>query len=351
MALHFDFSDDQRMLAESLNRLLAGAAVGGFADIAAALSRHGMFGTMLDEDRGGLGLGLTDALALSIEIGRAGPAFPAVETMVAVPLVARMRPELLSDILAGRQIATLAAFGEANVAAERGPVRVSGEVLAPFAEKARLVVATAGEGRAVVIDLASPGVAIDAVASIDPAAPLARVRFDIVAESGAVVADDLALKAAILACGEMTGAAASCLSRSVAHLQDRVQFGKPLAANQVLRHAAADDWLRVQGMQAASEYAAAAYDCDPGNAVHAASVAKAYCSQSARKVAESAIHIHGGMGFTWDAGLHWPLRRIMRLGASYGGATSHLDFLADGLFAATSEKGKPACNSSNFASM
>jgi alkylation response protein AidB-like acyl-CoA dehydrogenase len=342
MALHFDFSADQRMLSESLRRVLADKAGSGLAETAASLARHGMFGVMLDEDRGGLGLGLTEALALAIESGRAGLVYPAAETMLALPLLARLRPDAVSDALAGRQIVTLAMSGRAKVVRDRARLRVSGDVVAPFAMAARFVAVAVGEGKATVVELSDSGVA---------GGPLGRVRFDILADSDSAVTDPLALNAAILACGEMTGAAEACLERTVRHLRERVQFGRPLGANQVLRHAVADDWLRVQGMQAACEYAAAAHDVESGLAAHAASVAKIYCSKAAREVAESAIHIHGGMGFTWDAGLHLPLRRILRLAAAHGTATAHLDALATELFSHKFQKDDRTCNSNNIASM
>jgi alkylation response protein AidB-like acyl-CoA dehydrogenase len=318
MALHFDFSPDQRMLADSLRRVLADRKRETLPEIAVALARQGVFEVMLGEDHGGLGLGLTDALVLSIEIGRAGADFPASETMLAVPLVARLRPDVLADALEGRAIVTMAASGQAKAAREREHWRLSGEVWAPFARETRLVAVPVGEGRATVIDLTARGVTVEEAVAFDPAGPMASVRFDL-----------------------------TC----TAHLRERVQFDKPLGANQVLRHAVADDWLRVQGMQAACEYAAAAFDLAQEDAAHAASVAKAYCSQAGRKVAESTIHIHGGMGFTWDAGLHLPLRRIMRLAASYGTAGEHFDSIARDLVAANTERKERPCSSKNFASM
>jgi alkylation response protein AidB-like acyl-CoA dehydrogenase len=338
MALHFDFSADQRMLADSLRRWLGDTVALPLEETALALAGQGVFGVMLPEDAGGLGLGLTDALALAIEVGRAGLGYPAVETMLALPLLARLQPDKTPDALAGRQIVTLATSGATKTSRERGRLRLSGEVVAPFARRARWLALSVGDNTATVIDLAGRSIRIEALPDFDPAAPLGRVSFDLTVGADSIVTDDLATKAAILACGEMTGAAELCLERSVQHLRERVQFGKPLGANQVLRHAVADDWLRVQGMQAACEYAAAAHDAGLGNAGYAASIAKVHCSQAARKVAESAIHIHGGMGFTWDAGLHLPLRRILRLAASYGTAAEHLDSLADDLFAAKADR-------------
>lgn len=352
MGLHFDLSPDQRMLATSLRRLLGNCRAPDFKETAASLAGHGMFGVMVAEMHGGLGLGLTDALALSFETGRAGLAFPATETTLALPLLARVRPDALQEAMAGRQIVTLASTAKTKVTRERGRMRLCGEAIAPFARQANWLALMVGENAATVIDLTGRGVSIEALPEFDPAGPLFRVCFDYLAEAKTVLPDDLATKAAILACGEMAGAAEYCFECSIRHLNERTQFGKPLGANQVLRHAAADDWLRVQGMQAAAEYAAAAHDDSPAYASHDAMVAKAYCSQVARKVAESAIHLHGGMGFTWDAGLHLPLRRILRLAASYGTATEHLDSLAGRLFAArTHDEEDRTCHSNNIASM
>jgi alkylation response protein AidB-like acyl-CoA dehydrogenase len=87
-------------------------------------------------------------------------------------------------------------------------------------------------------------------------------------------------------------------------------------------------------MQAAGEYAAAAFDAAPdarADFERAAHIAKAHCSAAARKVAEHAVQIHGGIGFTWDFGLHVPLRRILRLASAHGDVAHHHDALADTL--------------------
>jgi hypothetical protein len=41
--------------------------------------------------------------------------------------------------------------------------------------------------------------------------------------------------------------------------------------------------------------------------------------------------MHGGIGFTWELGLHRSLRRILRLGAAQGAAAEHYDALATAL--------------------
>jgi alkylation response protein AidB-like acyl-CoA dehydrogenase len=41
-----------------------------------------------------------------------------------------------------------------------------------------------------------------------------------------------------------------------------------------------------------------------------------------RRVCEDAIQVHGGIGFTWEAGIHLHYRRVLQLQASLGGAVA-----------------------------
>jgi len=63
-------------------------------------------------------------------------------------------------------------------------------------------------------------------------------------------------------------------------------------------------------------------------------IAKQYASDSARIVAQDSIQCHGGIGFTWVYGLHFYLRRIMRLGAMFGTAAQHREKLLSLVIAA-----------------
>jgi alkylation response protein AidB-like acyl-CoA dehydrogenase len=295
---------------------------------------------MAPEAAGGLGLGLTDALAVATETGRAQTPFPVIETIAAASLLSRARPDALAEILNGAALATCATGGAATIGAGKAP-RLRGTVTVPFADRARwLAVPVNRQDRndpgpwAAIVDLEAPGVAISPAPALDLTYPLFRVELDAAIEGGDVIEHELQPMLAVLAAAELTGAAEHCLDLTVKYLKERVQFGKTIGTNQALRHTAADDWVRVQGMRAVSEYAAAAFDAaqsgsgTPQAFRHAAHVAKAYCSQAAREVAEHAIHLHGGIGFTWEFGLHVPLRRILRLASSFGTAADHCDALA-----------------------
>jgi len=42
--------------------------------------------------------------------------------------------------------------------------------------------------------------------------------------------------------------------------------------------------------------------------------------KQARDVCEHAIHLHGGMGYSWELGLHLYYRRVLQIQATFGGA-------------------------------
>jgi alkylation response protein AidB-like acyl-CoA dehydrogenase len=110
-------------------------------------------------------------------------------------------------------------------------------------------------------------------------------------------------------------------------MKQRKQFGQEIGRFQALKHIAATDALYIENMQVANEYAAWAHDANAADAEMATHIAKQYASDSARIVAQDSIQCHGGIGFTWVYGLHFYLRRIMRLGAMFGTAAQHREKL------------------------
>jgi hypothetical protein len=126
---------------------------------------------------------------------------------------------------------------------------------------------------------------------------------------------------------ELLGIGDVMLAMGVEHTTTRQQFGRPLAAFQVVRHKLAD--VRVWGEVADLAAAAAWEDAVPNqngatgdNAVLAAALAK---SAAVRYVATAREHVQqllGGMGFSWEHEFHWYLRRALVLESLLGGATT-----------------------------
>jgi alkylation response protein AidB-like acyl-CoA dehydrogenase len=129
--------------------------------------------------------------------------------------------------------------------------------------------------------------------------------------------------AAVGACAEMLGAARKSLEMSVEYAATRVQFSQPIGSFQAVKHKCAEMLLAVEQAHAATYYAAWALSASAPDAALAASVAKAYVGEAARKVCGDAIQVHGGIGFTWEYDLHLYFKRAKHLEPLYGDADYH----------------------------
>ena len=81
--------------------------------------------------------------------------------------------------------------------------------------------------------------------------------------------------------------------------------------------------LFTRGTGKLTAFAAGAADSDPERLAEAAAMAKAAASDAGREVTASAIQMHGGIGFTWEADVHWLYKRAQLDSALLGGASRH----------------------------
>ena len=121
----------------------------------------------------------------------------------------------------------------------------------------------------------------------------------------------------------MLGAARRCLDMAVGYAKVREQFGQPIGSFQAIRHKCAEMLLEAENSHSAVYYAAWALDAKAEDAELAASVAKAYVGDAARKVCGEAIQVHGGIGFTWEYDLHLYFKRAKALESMYGDGDYH----------------------------
>ncbi len=103
------------------------------------------------------------------------------------------------------------------------------------------------------------------------------------------------------------GIAQAALDESIKYSQERVQFGKPIAAFQAIRNKVADMQMRITGARWALYHAAWKKDQGVRYSLEAAQ-AKVMCSEAATKNALEAIQIHGGYGYCMD----YPVERMLR---------------------------------------
>lgn len=303
-------SDDPiREIAETAARAAALAAAMEPAAAARRLGEDGLLGVLAPEQVGGLGLPLAAAGAVVAATEAALVPLPVAEAMLGARLLAGPQPEVAAAIAGGEAVLAVAGAGALVLAAGRA----SGSVgRAAAGQAARWLLAEAEGGGAVLLDLTAPGVTVEEERGLDLERPPCRVT-----AAGALALGlpaDAALTAfradlLLLRAAGALGAAEHCLDRAVAHVTQRKQFGRSLVSFQGLRFELARQKLALEGARAALAHALAVAGQDPRAEGVARLVARSSCADAAPAIIEAAIQLHGGMGFTWDLGLHRQLRR------------------------------------------
>jgi alkylation response protein AidB-like acyl-CoA dehydrogenase len=135
-------------------------------------------------------------------------------------------------------------------------------------------------------------------------------------------------KATGLLSAECVGGAAQVLDMSVAYARERVQFGRPIGSFQAVKHKCADMLVDVEMSRSATYFAAWAASEDDAELPLASSIAKAYCGDAYTRVASNGIHVHGGIGFTWEHDMHLYFKRAKSNEVFLGDPTYHRDLVA-----------------------
>jgi len=115
--------------------------------------------------------------------------------------------------------------------------------------------------------------------------------------------------AGVMLAAELIGASEAALDLGVEYAKVRVQFDRPIATFQAIRHKAVDMLHRLELARVGTHYAAWASDVGHPQREQAAAMAKGYAAEAAVFVTAEDIQIHGGVGFTWDCDAHWYYKR------------------------------------------
>lgn len=110
---------------------------------------------------------------------------------------------------------------------------------------------------------------------------------------------------AVVWAAEAVGAAERLLEIGVAFVKQREQFGQPIGRFQAIKHHLANALISLEQAESAVLWAGA----------EAPSLAAALdvAFTSALHTSEIVLQVHGGLGFTWELGLHMYLRHIVSL--------------------------------------
>lgn len=186
----------------------------------------------------------------------------------------------------------------------------------------------------IIVPRDAPGVSVHPVPTVDGLGAarlrLSQVRLDAAHHLARVTLADwhhVCDDALLVACAESSGAMDTLLKTTAAYLRTRVQFGKPLAANQALRHRMAD--LAVACEEARSMVQSGVHGLTdpaalPAERARKAAGVRAKVGLLARRVCEEAIQLHGGMGVTEELAVGVFLRRQIALDALLGPPEWHL---------------------------
>lgn len=164
-----------------------------------------------------------------------------------------------------------------------------------------------------VVALSEGALGLDLSRRVHDANP--AVQVDVGPLGGEIAPEDLARAMArmmTLVAADLVGVMDAGLVNAVEYAATREQFGVPIATFQAVQHLCADQMVSLEGARSLTEYAAWAVDeVDVDEATRAARSAKAYASRAGRSVTETAVQVHGGMGFTWDCRAHVFLKRAL----------------------------------------
>jgi alkylation response protein AidB-like acyl-CoA dehydrogenase len=128
-----------------------------------------------------------------------------------------------------------------------------------------------------------------------------------------------------LSSADLVGVMRGALAVTSDYARMRKQYGAAIGSFQAVQHLLADAFVAMEGSTSIARHAAWAVDALPaGEALAAASAAKAYCARAARSVCETAIQVHGGIGNTWECVAHVFLRRALQSGDVFGGVGANL---------------------------
>jgi alkylation response protein AidB-like acyl-CoA dehydrogenase len=319
----------------------------------------GLTSVHIPEAYGGQGLGFVELGIVLEEMGRAllcAPYFASVVLAANAILNAGsedQKRELLPGIATGETVATLAftenngLWDSAGVALMATPAggsyRLSGVksfVLDGHTADLIIVLARApgssGDTGLSFFSVRDDAAGLDRrlLKSVDGTRKLARLTFDnvpadLLGEEGAAAAPFATTldQAAVCLANEMVGGADQLRQSALDYAMMRMQFGRPIASFQAIKHKCADMLVEVELAKSAAYYAAeAAAENDP-DLPALASLAKACAADAFMQTARETIQLHGGIGFTWDNDTHLWFKRAKSSEVFLGSPTYHRELL------------------------
>ena len=374
--MDFEYTEEQRLLRESLDRLLGDSYAfdkrkayltepdGYSAAMWGRYAELGLLGLPFAEAHGGFGGGPVDVMIVMEAFGRVLALEPYLATVVLAGTAlghagSAAQNETIVPQIADGSLRLAVAHGERQARYDLADVmttatktasgwRLDGSksVVVHGDSADRLIVSARVSGDRhdpdgiglFLVDAKAHGVARrsyrmrDGTAAADIALSGVDVAAaDVLGEPGQGLATiERVNQAGIMATSaEAVGAMETMLAMTIEYMKTRVQFGKPIGENQALQHRATEMMMSLeQGRSLAMLAAIMVDDSDTEQRAHDLSTAKVGVGQAARFVSQNAIQLHGGIGMTEEYAVGHYFRRCMVIEHSFGDTGYHLSRLA-----------------------
>lgn len=364
--MNLEFSEEARAIGDQARRFLekrdcrerARAALSGEAEPDVELWREmvafGWIGSFIPEEYGGNGAGYEALCVIAEEIGRSLAPVPFASNILAGEVILRsgtqeQKSYWLPKIASGEMVGTLALH--------EAPGRISADAITLRYENGRLtgrkcpVPDGAQADFAVVVARDSDGSIVPVLAffdetvtrtrqpTIDDSRAQAELHFDGTpgerlgsGGSGAWAELVAALdRAAVILAFEEVGGAQACLDLAVEYAKTRHAFGRPIGANQAIKHKLANVYVAVELARSNAMMGALGLLSEQGDLAVAAATARVSAIQAFIMASSESIQTHGGIGFTWEADTNLFYRRANALALGLGTESYWKERLVSGL--------------------
>lgn len=336
--MDFALSQEQRMLQESIAgyletgcplsrvREVAEAGENRAEDVWQSLTDLGAHAVLIDEEYGGVGLGLLESALIAEALGGSVAPVPFVASSVMAPVALAaagsdaQKERWLPQIAAGETVFGLAVSEQIGrretdgIVAKNGKLTGKAMFVLDGAGADQLIVAADG-GALHIVEAANAQV--EKLKTIDRTRTVAEVKFaNAPAEILPASADshEPLLKTIdagrIVLAADTLGAAQTMLDKAIEYAKERRQFNRVIGSFQAVKHMCAEMAAELEPCRSLVWYAAHAYLAIPEEGRLMACHAKAHLAEVGKFVARKSTEVHGGMGITDLLGLHYWFKRI-----------------------------------------
>ncbi|HEX3417119.1 MAG TPA: acyl-CoA dehydrogenase family protein [Stellaceae bacterium] len=375
--MDFDLTDEQRLLRDSVERLLAdhygfdkrrsylAEPEGWSRGLWAQYAELGLLGLPFPEDHGGFGGGPIEVMLVMEAFGRVLALEPYLATVVLGGTALRVagsegqKSAILPQIAEGNMILAFA-HGERQARYDLSDVLTTAKPkgggwaldgaksVVPHGDSAQRLIVSARTARErddpdgitlFLVDAAANGVARRGYPMRDGTRAaeisLSGVQVgeeDVLGEVGAgFPIIERVVEAGIAAtCAEAVGAMEAMQAMTLEYLKTRTQFGRPIGQNQVLQHRATEMLMELErGRSMAMLAAMMVEEPDAAERAHNIAMAKVGVGQASKFVSQNAIQLHGGIGMTEEYAVGHYFRRCMVIEHTFGDTAHHLSRLAE----------------------